>query len=86
MITEAEDGVDDHQSGNPTQEEEASPISIDGPKGNQCEDNIHGSGDDDVEEYAGDLISSGREDFLCIVKNDINAAPLLQNGERNAEQ
>ena len=53
---------------------------------NEREDHVDRAGDDDVEENVGDLVSGCGKDLLRIVEDHVDAAPLLQNREHNAEQ
>ena len=44
------------------------------------------AGDDDVEKNIGDLVSGSGKDLLRVIEDYIDAAPLLEDGQRDAEQ
>ena len=52
VIEDAENGVDEGQSGNSAEQEKASSVAIDCGQCDQGEDQIHRAGNDDVEEDA----------------------------------
>src|SRR5574344_974521 len=56
----------------------ASPT-IDGEQCDECKDNVCHSCDDYIEEYIADIVTCRLEYFLCVVENDICAAPLLKH-------
>ena len=49
-------------------------------------DNVGNTRNDDVDEHIVDVEACAHEDFLCIVEDDVRAAPLLEHGNHQTKQ
>ena len=61
------------------------PQPVDEPDGDEGEDQVDRAGDDDVEQDVADAVAGGREDLLGVVEDDVDAAPLLEDGQDDAD-
>ena len=57
---------------------------IDEAEREQRENEVDRAGDDDVEENAADAVAGAAIDVFGVVEDDVDAAPLLQDGERDS--
>ncbi len=86
VVEDSKSSVDEGETGDAGQQQNAAAVPVDCGQGNQGEDEVDCAGDDDVEEDVRDLIAGGGEDFLRVVEDDVDAAPLLEDGEQDAEE
>ena len=74
------------QAGRAGQHQRPAAEPVDGADGDEGEDQVDRAGDDDVEQDVGDVVAGGREDLLGVVEDDVDAAPLLKDGQDDAEE
>ena len=82
----AEHHVDRSQPTAADQHKHTSPEVLDGSNGHKGKDHHDNTRDQNVYQHAGQPISSRREHLLCVVEDDVDAAPLLQRREDDADQ
>ena len=86
VVAGAQGKVDDAQSARAQKHERAPPPLLYGVEGNEREEHIGYARDDDIDEHAIDIVARADEDFLCIVEDDVSAAPLLEDGDEDAKE
>ena len=79
IITGAQCQVDQSQSTGTNQHQRTASPLLNGVEGNEGEDDIGNTRDDDVDEHAVDIEASTDENLLRIVEDDICATPLLEH-------
>ena len=70
----------------PKQHEKAAADAVDKEHGEQGEDEIDGAGDDDVEQDVVHAVAGAAIDLFRIVEEDVDAAPLLQHRQADADE
>src|ERR1035441_4529218 len=74
------------QPGRAKQHQRTTPKTIHRAERNKRERHVNRAGPRDVFQDAGNVVAGGLENFLGIIKNDIDAAPLLEHRQPDAEQ
>ena len=72
----------DAYSGATEEHESAAAVTVYENHGDEAGDEVDGAGDDDVEEDLADGVAGGAIDFVGVVEEDVDARPLLKNGEQ----
>src|SRR5271170_4699737 len=68
------------------QHQGAAAVAVDEKQCEESEQEIDGTGDHDVEKNVVQAVARAPIDLLCIVKENVDAAPLLQHGQDDTDE
>lgn len=84
-VARADEAEDEGQTRGAGHHQGLSAQPVDEADGDEGEDQVDRAGDDDVEEDAAHAVARGGEDLIGVVEDDVDAAPLLVDGQDDAD-
>ncbi len=86
IVTGTEDGIYYRETAGADQHQAAAAEPVDRVDCHECKHDIRNTCQHDVEQHFAKVISGIGKNLLCIIENDICAAPLLENSNNDAEK
>ncbi len=85
MVGQPQQDVRERDAGATDEHERPAAKTIHHAEGDQGADQVDGAGDHDIEQDAVDVVAGAAVDLFGVVEDDVDAAPLLQHGEEDAD-